>query len=135
MWAVYLFFGFLGGVLGGLGMGGGTVLVPLLGFTQLGQKSIQAINLISFIPMATVSLIIHSKNGLVEKKGLFTLIFPAVIFSVLGGVIAGIVKAKFLKKCFGVFLIGVAVYSMLFSKTDKSQKSLKKSKKKSKKNF
>ena len=40
--------GFLAGVIGGMGMGGGTILVPLLSFLDLGQKSVQATNLISF---------------------------------------------------------------------------------------
>ena len=61
---LFSLFGFLGGVLGGMGMGGGTVLIPLLTvFLNVGQKTAQAINLIAFSPMAAVALFVHFKNG------------------------------------------------------------------------
>ena len=59
--------GFLAGVIGGMGMGGGTILVPLLSFLDLEQKSIQATNLISFLPMCVVALLFHNKNHLICK--------------------------------------------------------------------
>ena len=48
-------FGFISGILGGMGMGGGTLLIPLLNFLDIEQQTIQAINLISFLPMACVA--------------------------------------------------------------------------------
>ena len=67
--------GLLGGVLGGMGMGGGTVLIPLLSiFCSVGQHSSQAVNLISFIPMAIVALVIHLKNKLIVYKDLLKII-------------------------------------------------------------
>ena len=39
---IYVIIGIIGGVLGGMGMGGGTLLVPLLGLVKILQ---QAINL------------------------------------------------------------------------------------------
>ncbi len=126
---IYLIIGLLGGVLGGLGMGGGTILIPLLSFTKISQHTAQAINLISFIPMAIISLVIHIKNGLVEKKGIFALIVPALVFAVGGAIFAIIIRGKILKKCFGGFLIILSVYSLLSSKNKQSVKSLKKSNK------
>ena len=62
----FILIGLGSGVLGGMGMGGGTALIPLLTiFTSVHQKTAQAINLISFIPMAVVALFLHVKNGLV----------------------------------------------------------------------
>ena len=64
---LYILFGALGGLIGGMGMGGGTILIPLLTlFLNVPQLQAQTINLISFIPMAIVSLIIHIKNKLVD---------------------------------------------------------------------
>ena len=61
----------MSGVLGGLGMGGGTILIPLLTiFFDVEQQQAQAINLVAFIPMAIVSLIIHIKNKRVRKDGI-----------------------------------------------------------------
>lgn len=63
----YAVAGVLGGVLGGMGMGGGTVLIPLLSiFYAVEQHTAQAVNLIAFIPMAVVAIIIHIKNGLLD---------------------------------------------------------------------
>ena len=59
-------FGFISGILGGMGMGGGTLLIPLLNFLDIEQQTIQAINLISFLPMACVALGLHFKNKLVK---------------------------------------------------------------------
>jgi len=132
---VFLLIGILGGVLGGLGMGGGTILIPLLSFTSLSQHTAQAINLVSFIPMAIVSLVIHAKNGLVEKKGIFAIIVPAVAFAILGSIFASVIKGKILKKCFGGFLVILSVFSLLSSQSKQGVKSLKKSKKNQKKFF
>ena len=61
---LYVLFGFIAGIFGGLGMGGGTLLIPLLTiFLGLDQKLCQGINLVSFLVMALFSLIIHYKNG------------------------------------------------------------------------
>ena len=54
----------LGGIIGGMGMGGGTLLIPLLTLAAgVEQHLAQAINLMSFVPMSIVALIIHKKNG------------------------------------------------------------------------
>ena len=62
----YIFLGLCGlvsGILGGLGMGGGTLLIPLLTiFLSVSQIESQGINLIAFIPMSVIAIIIHAKN-------------------------------------------------------------------------
>ena len=98
-------------------MGGGTVLIPLLAiFTKVGQKASQAINLISFIPMAVVALYFHFKNGLVRKEGLLLIIIPACVFAVLGSVLLIFVNAELLKKIFGGFLIALAILQFFADK-------------------
>ena len=43
--------GIVGGIIGGMGMGGGTLLIPILTiFLDVPQKNAQAINLVAFIP-------------------------------------------------------------------------------------
>ncbi|MBQ9715808.1 MAG: sulfite exporter TauE/SafE family protein [Clostridia bacterium] len=100
-----IFFGFIAGVVGGMGMGGGTFLIPLFQFLNYGQKSIQAANLISFLPMAVIALVFHFKNGLVKTKGLLYVIVPAVAFSVGGALLTNNAKPQFLKVCFGIFFL------------------------------
>lgn len=102
--------GIAAGVLGGMGMGGGTILIPLLTiFFNVGQKEAQAINLVAFIPMAIVSLAIHIKNKRVQKEGLLWIIVPAVLTSVGGGFAAQAVNGEVLKRIFGGFLLLLSV--------------------------
>lgn len=102
--------GIAAGILGGMGMGGGTILIPLLTiFFNVGQKEAQAINLVSFIPMAMVSLAIHIKNKRVKKEGLLWIIVPAVLTSVGGGFAAQAVNGEVLKRIFGGFLLLLSV--------------------------
>ena len=47
--------GLVGGILGGMGMGGGTLLVPILTvFLSMAQKTSQFMNLVAFIPMLSL---------------------------------------------------------------------------------
>lgn len=102
--------GIAAGILGGMGMGGGTILIPLLTiFFNVGQKEAQAINLVSFIPMAIVSLAIHIKNKRVKKEGLLWIIVPAVLTSVGGGFAVQAVNGEVLKRIFGGFLLLLSV--------------------------
>ena len=117
----YVLSGILGGVLGGMGMGGGTLLIPLLTiFNGVGQHSAQAINLIAFIPMAVVALIIHFKNKLIEFKKVIFIILPGIITCIVGCFVAKNVTGELLKKIFGGFLIILAVIQFIgvFSKKE-----------------
>lgn len=107
---IFLFIGFVSGLLGGMGMGGGTIMIPALTiFAGVEQHVAQAANLIAFLPMAAVSLSVHKKGGLVRGGELGFIIVPALAASVLGGVAASFLPGEILKKFFGVFLIILAV--------------------------
>ncbi len=109
-----ILFGLLGGFFGGLGMGGGTILIPLttifLGFDQ--QLS-QGINLLTFLVMAVFSMWIHMRNGLIETKGIFWIILGGVVFAVGGSFLAMVLPSLILRKCFGVFLSILSVFEFL----------------------
>ena len=110
----YIIAGLLGGVLGGMGMGGGTILIPLLSiFYSVGQHSAQAANLISFIPMAVVALIIHFKNKLIKFKDLLKIIISGLISCVVGCYLARAISGELLKKFFGGFLIILSVIQIV----------------------
>lgn len=103
--------GLVSGVFGGMGMGGGTLLIPILTiFLSFPQKTAQALNLFVFIPMAVVSLIVHIKNKLVDFKVGIPVIVSGTIFSVGGSLLAGSVSNEILRKIFGCFLLCVGVY-------------------------
>lgn len=102
--------GLVSGIVGGMGMGGGTLLIPILTiFLSFKQKNAQAINLLVFIPMALVALIIHIKNKLVDFKVGIPVVISGVIFSVLGSLLASVLSNEILQKIFGVFLLAVGI--------------------------
>ena len=108
-----ILFGFLAGIVGGMGMGGGTVLVPLLSFLDLPQKTIQAINLISFLPMCCVALGFHAKNKLIDTTHVWWLVIPAIVMAVVGALVADKADNKVLRLSFAVFLIAVGVWQLV----------------------
>lgn len=98
--------GFFAGIIGGMGMGGGTILIPaLILFANIDPKMAQSINLLSSIPMTIFALIIHIKN----KNVVFSLVIPIAVFGVLGAIfgsfIANYLSSQILKKAFGIFLL------------------------------
>lgn len=117
----YLVCGALGGVLGGMGMGGGTLLIPLLAtFTSLGQHASQAVNLVAFVPMSIAAIIIHAKNGLIKIKGLWLFILVGAAFGVLGSFIGKNIDGGVLRKIFGGFLMALAIVQLFSDKIVKS---------------
>ena len=111
---IFLLCGVLGGVLGGMGMGGGTLLIPLL-TTVCGvrQSAAQGVNLMSFLPMSLLALSVHTKSGLLKKEGLAFLILPSLVFSALSSVLAAYLPDGILKKGFGAFLIVLSIFQFL----------------------
>ena len=111
---VYIIIGIVGGVIGGMGMGGGTLLIPLLTlFTETEQHIAQAINLIAFIPMSAVALFIHAKNKLLDCKYLLTVALPAVAASIPASLLVKYVGGKSLSKYFGFFLMVLGIYQLV----------------------
>lgn len=95
-------------------MGGGTILIPALTiFLAVEQHVAQATNLIAFLPMAAFSLKVHKDDGLLKTDGVWWLIIPAILTSVIGGLIAVLLPAQILKKLFGAFLIFLALKGVL----------------------
>jgi uncharacterized membrane protein YfcA len=111
---LYLLLVFLGGIPAGMGMGGGTVTIPLL--TLVGgapQKFAQSANLFSFLPMSGGALKVHAKNGLLKTDGIFWVMIPALVFSVGSSLLAAAVSGGALRRAFGFFLIGLAIAAFL----------------------
>ena len=114
MVVILILFGFLSGILGGMGMGGGTVLIPLLTiFLSFSQKTAQAFNLFSFLLMCIFALVIHFKNGLVEFKKVIPIILISLPFSFVGWYIATYIDEKILKIAFGVFLLLISLIEIV----------------------
>lgn len=111
---LYFLLGVLGGIPAGMGMGGGTVTIPLLTLVGgVAQKSAQAANLFSFFPMSLFALQTHAKNDLLQTDGVLWTILPALCTSAVGALTAAWLPSEFLRKAFGLFLIGLAAAGLL----------------------
>lgn len=120
-WIFYLLCGLAGGVLAGMGMGGGTLTIPLLTFAMgVEQLTSQFVNLLAFVPTGTVSLGLHLKNGLVSFDGIGYLLFPALLSSVVTSFFAFDAGDNTLTVLFGAFLSAVAVFSLAVETLKKS---------------
>lgn len=115
----------VGGVIGGMGMGGGTLTIPLLTiFCGLTQHEAQAINLVAFIPMAAITLIIHTKNKLVEYKKVLPIALPALATSVACSFFALKVKGKnacFLIRRFSRSAVDLSAYDRNNNRSEKEK--------------
>ena len=105
--------GFAGGLLGGMGMGGGTLLIPILTvFMGVEQHLAQWANVVTFLPMSVVALIIHAKNKLVDKKKILPILIPSFFSCGLAAYLSTLTKGVLLRKLFGGFLIALGVFSL-----------------------
>lgn len=105
--------GLFSGVISGMGIGGGTILIPALTmFLNINQHTAQGVNLLFFIPTAIVALFIHKKNGNLQLKTAFPLILWGIIGALLGSFTAIKLNQNILKKMFGIFLFLMGGYEI-----------------------
>lgn len=105
--------GLVSGIVGGLGMGGGTVLILLLSlFFNVEQHIAQSTNVIFFIPTAIASIIVNIKNNNVNIKTNIPLCLWGVIGAFLGANVSIATNVNELKRLFGFFLLLIAFYQM-----------------------
>lgn len=113
--------GFFSGLAASMGLGGGFVLlVYLTGFTECGQLEAQGINLVFFLPIALLSLIIHTKNKLVEWRLIPVMAGVGVLGVAGGALLAAAVDEGILRKLFAALLIFVAVREIFHKARNKS---------------
>lgn len=112
--------GIFSGFLGGMGIGGGTILIPtLVFFLDVEQQIAQSVNLLSFIPLSIVAIITHFKNKNIAIKVALYLIIPGLIGAILGSLLAVSLSSHYLKKFFGVFLFIMGIYQICYKEKKK----------------
>ncbi len=108
---IEVFIGLIAGIVGGMGMGGGTVLILLLSlFLGVEQHVAQATNVIFFVPTAISAIIVSLKNKNINLKIAVPICIWGIIGAFIGAYISSRLKVDVLRKCFGVFLILIAMY-------------------------
>lgn len=77
--------GLLTGIIASMGLGGGFVLlIWLTMFQDMPQRAAQGINLLFFLPIALVSVVMHARAGLIDKRLVWSLIPGGILGAVLG---------------------------------------------------
>ena len=108
-----LLIGFASGIISGMGIGGGTLLIPALVFIiGTKQQIAQSINLIVFIPSAIAALFVHTRKHNIEKGLLLKLALTGCAGAVAGSLLAVNLDSNLLKKFFGLFLFIIGVYEI-----------------------
>ena len=112
-WWVFIILGIFAGIVSGLlGLGSGSVVVPVLVLLfAYDQKAAQGTALAVMVPMALLGAFRYWRNPEIEVSGLVVLL---IVLGALGGVmvgteLAGRLPSHILRKAFAIFLAIVAV--------------------------
>lgn len=109
--------GLASGIISGMGIGGGTILIPaLVLFLNPEQHIAQSVNLLFFIPTAVVALFIHIKNKRIDFKMAIPIIIFGFIGAYAGSRLAVSLPGNNLKKWFGIFLLAMGTYEIIRKK-------------------
>ena len=105
--------GFLSGLIGSMGFGGGGVLIIyLVIFANTPQIVAQGTNLIFFIPCAILATTIY----IIKKQVKIKVVLPVIAGGISGSIIASnflnFFKSEQLSYLFGIFLISIGLFSI-----------------------
>ena len=102
--------GLFTGIAASMGLGGGFILIIYLTvFGGADNLTARAANLVFFLPIALFSVILHSKNKLIEWKIILPLIISGVIGSALGTLFGLVINPRIIEIAFGGVLVFVGI--------------------------
>ncbi len=105
--------GVCGGMLAGMGMGGGTLTIPILVLLlSAEQLTAQFANLVAFLPTGAAALGMHAKNGLIKAKPLPYILIPALLTTAAASFFAKDC-GDLIGKLYGGFLVIIAVSGLV----------------------
>lgn len=114
---ILILIGFFSGIISGMGIGGGSILIPALVLLYgLPQQEAQGVNLVVFLPVAVVALITHHKKGNIDFSFAKLIIVGGVIGAIIGAFLALKIQPLTLKKVFGYFLLFIGLYELFAKK-------------------
>lgn len=123
----FLLIAVVSGVLAGMGMGGGTLLIPALTIIMdVEQEIAQSVNLLAFVPCAVICIIIYSKNKLIDFKVGISAVVPSLIVAVIAVLVAVKIESKILKMIFGAFIALLGAVQLVVYIINKIKNKLKK---------
>ena len=110
--------GLVAGLLSGmLGIGGGTITIPgMVLLLETEQHTAQGVALGAMLLAALVGSFIHSRQKNINRNIAIWVAPSAVIFSLLGAWIAGMITAEWLTRIFAIALLAIGCRMLLFSR-------------------
>lgn len=113
--------GFLSGVIASMGLGGGFVLLIWLTlFEGIAQRTAQGINLLFFLPVAVLSVIMHLRAGLINKKLVLSMIPSGILGAILGTLGSQVMGNDLLRKLYAIFLLAFGLRELFAKPQQKS---------------
>lgn len=115
--------GFLSGLIGAMGMGGGGVLlIYLTVFAGVSQLEAQGINLLFFLPTGLLAVIMYVAAKRIKWRIVLKMWAGGAVGAVLGYMAANFVGTDSLRKLFACFLIVFGICQMFSSKGSDADK-------------
>lgn len=97
-----------------MGFGGGTILIPaLVIFSEINQQQAQGVNLIVFLPIASIAIYIHNKDKNINFKVSKWIIACGIFGAIIGSLFAVKINPDTLRFIFGVFLLIVGIFGLV----------------------
>lgn len=110
----------VGVVAGLLGVGGGTILVPILVLAEhVEQHLAQGTSLLMILPVGLVGFLSYARQQRLDTRGLPSLLVGGALGAFAGASLAHRIQAPMLSRLFALFLIGVGV-QMIFRRPPRS---------------
>jgi len=110
----FLLIALVSGVLAGMGMGGGTLLIPALTILMgVEQEIAQSTNLLVFVPCGIICIIIYAKNKLIDFKTGWIVVAASAVVAVVAALVAVKIESRILKIIFGVFIAGLGLTQLI----------------------
>ncbi len=106
MTVLSLLAGFLSGLIGGMGLGGGAVLlIYLSAVCRTDQLVAQATNLVFFLPVAAISVFLYAKKGIIRLKTVLPMAVGGAAGAVLGSLFSNVLGGRITAKLFATVLL------------------------------
>lgn len=119
--------GLFSGVFAGMGMGGGTFLVPLLSLCfGVEQIFCQSTNVVCFLILAVVCFVIYVVKKLIDFKVMLCVGLPAMVVAGLACILSIKIHSNVLRIIFASFIILIGVVMLVMNiLQNKKKKNLK----------
>lgn len=110
----YILSGACSGVIAGMGMGGGTILIPVLTLLlNVSQHGAQGVNIIAFLPTAAAAIIVHKREGRIDFSECIPIICAGGLAAVCGALVSVHLSGDLLRRLYGAFLGVLCVIQFL----------------------